>query len=90
MKQKIIRICLLVLLFFGTMALVTPEEKITVWLAGDSTVCDQPLDRSPVTGWGTPFASFFDNTVVVKNHAKGGRSTRTFISEGRWETIKKR
>ncbi len=89
MKQQILRTGLLALLFFGTVALITPEEKITVWLAGDSTVCDQPLDRSPVTGWGTPFASFFDSTVVVKNHAKGGRSTRTFISEGRWETIKK-
>jgi acetyl esterase/lipase/lysophospholipase L1-like esterase len=34
-----------------------------------------------------PFVHFFDSTVQVKNHAKGGRSTRTFISENRWQPI---
>ena len=63
------------------------EDKVRIWLIGDSTVCDQPLDRAPVTGWGTPFKAFFDSTVEVENHARGGRSTRTFLSEKRWETV---
>jgi lysophospholipase L1-like esterase len=41
----------------------------------------------PETGWGVPFSWFFNDTIVVENHAKNGRSTRTFISEGRWQKI---
>jgi lysophospholipase L1-like esterase len=43
----------------------------------------------PETGWGMPFAHFFDSSVSVKNIAKNGRSTRTFISEKLWESIEK-
>lgn len=63
------------------------HDNITVYLIGDSTVCTQPVSQAPVTGWGTPFAVFFDNTVTVENHARGGRSTRTFLSENRWQPI---
>lgn len=66
----------------------SPSPKnIRMWLIGDSTVCTQPKDRSPVTGWGTPFEDFWDSTVTVCNRARGGRSTRTFISEGRWKNV---
>ena len=63
------------------------DDKIVVYLIGDSTVCTQPVSQAPVTGWGTPFAVFFDKTVEVRNHARGGRSTRTFISENLWQPI---
>ncbi|MBP6686877.1 MAG: rhamnogalacturonan acetylesterase [Lacibacter sp.] len=70
-----------------SVAFTMPNKKIRIWLIGDSTVCTQPKDRSPVTGWGTPFEDFWDSTVTVLNHARGGRSTRTFISEGRWKNV---
>src|SRR5689334_18917644 len=70
-----------------TVSFIPSKKKIHIWLIGDSTVCDQPADRSPVTGWGTPFKDFFDSTVSIKNMARGGRSTRTFLSEGRWQPI---
>lgn len=78
---------LLVVLFFLGVAFVPPKKKINVWMIGDSTMCIQPRDRSPVTGWGTPFEDFFDSTVTVMNKARGGRSSRTFISEGRWQNV---
>lgn len=66
----------------------TPStETITVYLIGDSTIADKVPSAYPETGWGTPFKIFFDSTVVVENHAKNGRSTRTFISENRWQPI---
>jgi lysophospholipase L1-like esterase len=34
-----------------------------------------------------PFAYYFDSTVTVDNRAKNGRSTRTFIEEGRWKSV---
>ena len=39
-------------------------------------------------GWGSFMAGYFDTTkIAVRNHAIGGRSSRTFITEGRWDTI---
>ena len=70
-----------------TVAYNLPPKKIKVFLIGDSTVSYYEPQRAPVAGWGTPFAYFFDSTVVVENHARGGRSTRTFISENRWEAV---
>jgi lysophospholipase L1-like esterase len=69
--------------------LFLPQNKTKVYLIGDSTMCDYEPQRAPVTGWGMPFKIFFDSTVQIENHARGGRSTRTFISEGRWQPIVK-
>ena len=41
----------------------------------------------PETGWGMPFANFFDSTVEVDNRAKNGRSTKSFIAEGLWQPV---
>jgi lysophospholipase L1-like esterase len=56
-------------------------------MIGDSTMCLYEPNRTPLTGWGMPFAYFFDSTVTIDNRAKGGRSTRTFLSENRWGPI---
>jgi lysophospholipase L1-like esterase len=64
-----------------------PKKKIKVWLIGDSTMCTYEPGRAPLAGWGMPFIYFFDSSVTIDNSAKGGRSTRTFISEGRWKPI---
>jgi lysophospholipase L1-like esterase len=64
-----------------------PGKKIKVWMIGDSTMCLYGPERAPVTGWGMPFAGFFDSSVIIDNRARGGRSTRTFISENRWQPI---
>ena len=59
----------------------------SVFMAGDSTMSIKAIKDYPETGWGVPFAVFFDESVVVENLARNGRSTRTFIEEGRWQTI---
>jgi lysophospholipase L1-like esterase len=64
-----------------------PKKKIKVYLIGDSTMCMYEPNRAPLTGWGMPFVNFFDSTVTIDNRARGGRSTRTFISENRWQPI---
>jgi lysophospholipase L1-like esterase len=58
-----------------------------VYLIGDSTIAEKIKQTRPETGWGTPFADFFDSTVVVDNRAKNGRSTKTFINENLWQPI---
>jgi lysophospholipase L1-like esterase len=68
---------------------VMPEKKIRVFLAGDSTIAVKETRAYPETGWGMPFEYFWDSTVTVVNRAKNGRSTKTFISEGLWNSIYK-
>ena len=65
----------------------TQKKKITVYLIGDSTMANKEVKAFPETGWGMPFAYFFDSSVVVDNRAKNGRSTRTFISENLWQPV---
>ncbi|MCW5912346.1 MAG: rhamnogalacturonan acetylesterase [Cyclobacteriaceae bacterium] len=78
---------LLSLAFICLPMLTVQQAKITVYLVGDSTMANKPVTVYPETGWGMPFATFFDSTVVVENHAMNGRSTRTFLSENRWQPI---
>lgn len=75
------------ILILVVMAFKMADQPMTIWMIGDSTMCVYGPERAPVTGWGMPFANFFDGTVQVENRARGGRSTRTFISENRWKPI---
>jgi len=62
-------------------------ESLSIHLVGDSTMSEKADDERPETGWGMPFADYFDGTVTIENHARNGRSTRTFREEGRWQPV---
>ena len=56
----------------------------TLWIVGDSTV----NSNAPLRGWGQELGLFFDESKLnVVNRAIGGRSSRTFQYEGRWDKI---
>ena len=59
----------------------------TLWIIGDSTVrVGTPGQR----GWGDEIAPFFDPAKLrVVNRAIGGRSSRTFLTDGRWDGVLK-
>ncbi len=82
------RINLSILFLSACLAFGSPEKKkITIWLCGDSTMSVKEARAFPETGWGMPFVNFFDSSVIVRNLAKNGRSTRTFIAEKLWQTV---
>ncbi len=57
----------------------------TLFIVGDSTVKNGTKGQQ---GWGDPIAALFDRAKIkVENHAIGGRSSRTFQTEGRWDKI---
>lgn len=61
------------------------KSPLRIAIVGDSTVCEYPADR-PDRGWGQFIEERFNaGTVKVINLAASGRSTKTFISEGRWQ-----
>jgi lysophospholipase L1-like esterase len=69
------------------MAFKSDEKQIRIWLVGDSTMSIKEKTAYPETGWGMPFAAFFDSSVSINNVAQNGRSTKSFIEEGRWKNV---
>ncbi|MDP2113175.1 MAG: rhamnogalacturonan acetylesterase [Bacteroidota bacterium] len=63
------------------------ENRITVFTIGDSTMANKKAEVAPETGWCQVFPEFVDKTVEIKNRAVNGRSTKSFISEGRWKAV---
>jgi lysophospholipase L1-like esterase len=58
----------------------------SLFIAGDSTAAKGAGEKQQ--GWGVPFADYFDPAKVnVVNRARGGRSSRTFITEGLWDQL---
>jgi lysophospholipase L1-like esterase len=78
----------IIIAFYFLSAFCTPQKKKTiVYLVGDSTISVKEIKAYPETGWGMPFANFFDSTILVDNRAKNGRSTKSFMTEGLWQPV---
>jgi lysophospholipase L1-like esterase len=63
-------------------------EKVqvpTVFLLGDSTVCDQPTE--PWNSWGQMLPRFFKPDIAVANHAESGESIATSLRARRFDKI---
>ena len=57
----------------------------TLFIIGDSTVNNSD---SGMQGWGNVIGDYFDKTKInVVNRARGGRSSRTFVTEGLWDKV---
>src|SRR5262245_50352917 len=82
----------ILILAVGLSAAPAPSQaaRPTIYLIGDSTVRNGDATGSNGQwGWGEPFATWFDATKVnVVNKAIGGRSSRTFLTEGRWDEVR--
>jgi len=76
------------ILSLGLIAPAHSAPPVTIHLAGDSTMSIKRDEKRPETGWGEYLAQQFrPGAVVVDNRAMNGRSTRTFIEEGRWDAL---
>ena len=55
---------------------------------GDSTVRNHDNDENGMWGWGTIIHELFDESrITVENRAMAGRSARTYMDEGRWDSV---
>ena len=87
MKYKV-----LLLTFFLFSNFIDKEEAtITIFMIGDSTMANRNVQKGNLErGWGQMLSNFFTDDILVENHAASGRSTRSFINEGRWQTVLER
>ena len=78
----------LLLALFILMATSGTKRKITIFMIGDSTMANKSIDNgNPERGWGMALQGFFTDDIVVDNHAVNGRSSKSFIDEGRWQVV---
>jgi lysophospholipase L1-like esterase len=61
------------------------EDAPTVYLLGDSTVADQPLE--PYNSWGQMLTRFFASEAAIANHAESGESLRSSLAAGRLKKV---
>lgn len=65
--------------------IVSATNVTTVYIAGDSTVCDQPIE--PWNSWGQMLPRFFDDHVAVANYAESGESIRSSLGAHRFDKV---
>ncbi|MBR3456251.1 MAG: rhamnogalacturonan acetylesterase [Bacteroidaceae bacterium] len=79
-------ICALMAFFFCSFK---PQQHITtIYMIGDSTMANKPLDKeNQERGWGQMLGDMLQGNICVDNHAVNGRSSKSFIDEGRWDKV---
>ncbi len=78
----------LLLLFFLVFSAFKADRVTTVFMIGDSTMANKSLTGgNPERGWGHMLPGFFSEDILIDNHAVNGRSSKSFIDEGRWEKV---
>ncbi len=65
----------------------TDQKNVSIYIAGDSTASHYGEDRAPRKGWAQVFDSMFDDKIEIRNEAASGRSSKSFIEEGRLDNI---
>lgn len=80
----------LIFIFLFFISSCSTVQQITIYTIGDSTMANKPNPKeNPERGWAQMLPDFFTSDVVVDNRAVNGRSTRSFITEKRWDSVLK-
>ncbi|GAB3528926.1 hypothetical protein GCM10027443_07440 [Pontibacter brevis] len=83
--KRLLTTCLITLFVVSLLVSFTQKSKPTLYIIGDSTVRNT---NEGYGGWGSYVHELFDTTKIsVNNQAMAGRSTRTFLKEGRWDKV---
>ena len=65
------------------------QDKVTtIFIIGDSTAANKDISGGKQErGWGMALQCYFDDNILIDNHALNGRSSLSFIREGRWDKV---
>ncbi len=76
----------LILLFLFVAA--DKDRTTTIFMIGDSTMANKDISQGKKErGWGMALQCYFDDNIRIENHAVNGRSSKSFIDQGRWDTV---
>ena len=84
MKKLISLVAALLILFTAA----DEDRTTTIFIIGDSTAANKDISGGKQErGWGMALQCYFDDNIRIDNHAVNGRSSLSFINEGRWDTV---
>lgn len=92
MKTRVYSILAVACAIMASIVCISAGKKpVTLFMVGDSTMADkEELEASPERGWGQLFPTYLTDDIIVQNHARNGRSTKSFMEEGRWAEVLER
>ncbi|MFT3753125.1 MAG: rhamnogalacturonan acetylesterase [Paludibacter sp.] len=64
------------------------NKPVTVFMIGDSTMANKVEKAFPENGWGMALGELLQSNALVHNVAQNGRSSKSFIAEGRWDSVR--
>ena len=86
MRTRTILAAAFALLLLCTSA--SDKKVTTIFMIGDSTMANKDVSKGKQErGWGQALQCYFDDNIRIDNHAVNGRSTKSFIDEGRWDKV---
>ena len=86
--RKTTALCVLIVMVM-LFSSATKDKTTTIFVIGDSTAANKDTTNGKVErGWAMMLQTCFDpEYIVVDNHAVNGRSSKSFIDEGRWDQV---
>lgn len=86
--MKILKNMTLLALLVLVLSAFKQDHVTTIFMIGDSTMANKNINHgSPERGWGMVLQCYFDDAMRIDNHAVNGRSSKSFIDEGRWQKV---
>lgn len=85
---SIVRMAFMAICAVLVMSSFKSDKTITIFMIGDSTMANKDISGDKQErGWGMMLQNYFDDAITVDNHAQNGRSSKSFITEGRWDKV---
>lgn len=82
------KIAFLLSILLVALVLSSSKKQTTIFIIGDSTAANKShFDTNPERGWGMVLQGFYDEKILVDNHAVNGQSSKSFIDGGRWQKV---
>jgi pectinesterase len=79
---------LLAILALLVLTSLKQDKVTTIFVIGDSTAANKDISGGKQErGWAMVLQSYFDDNILIDNHARNGRSSKSFINEGLWEKV---
>lgn len=86
--MKVLRYMAYLMMMLFVLSSFKQDKVVTIFMIGDSTMANKSLKNGNFErGWGMALQCYFDDGILVDNHAVNGRSSKSFIDEGRWQTV---
>lgn len=86
--KKVWSLVIIAIVAFVVLTAAVSDKTTTIFVIGDSTAANKDISGGKQErGWAMALQCYFDDNIRIDNHAVNGRSSLSFINEGRWQKV---